>query len=197
MGKKATEKQKHIITQAEAVFAAKGFKNVTMQDIVAACGISRGGIYLYFKDTAELFRAVLQMRAQSEQALPGQPPEACPSAKVQMERFLQGQKNELLHPARSLIIATYEYLFAQRDALDPAQLNAKFKDATRQLGTLIAQGVEQGEFFVEPRAAAQNIVLLLEGLRISSTVLVLEEDFLDGQMKYLLSQLIGGRNEST
>ena len=39
----------------------KGYKQVTMKDIVDACGISRGGLYLYFQNTGEVFEEVLKL----------------------------------------------------------------------------------------------------------------------------------------
>ena len=59
MGEKSVQKRKYIIDKARTVFSEKGFKNVTMKDIVDACEISRGGLYLYFSSTDELFLSVL------------------------------------------------------------------------------------------------------------------------------------------
>lgn len=195
MGQKAVQKIEYILEQAKKIFAEKGFKNVTMKDIVAACNVSRGGIYLYFKDTKEIFEAVLQQRAKIEQNVFTEQMDTACSFREQMEQFLDAQKKELLNPADSLIIATYEYLFMQSTVLGKEDLKNNFQDATSQLAMLIKLGVENKEFFVEPDTAAQNIVLLLEGLRISSTVLAFNEEFLDHQIEYILSQLEGRRSE--
>lgn len=192
MGEKAEQKREYILREARKVFAKKGFKDVTMKDIVSQCGISRGGIYLYFNSTDELFEAVLQ--AEGGQIPAAEPADGC-SAGQQMKRFLDAQKNELLHPGDSLITATYEYLFARRSILSPTELNKKFEYSVAWLSGIIKAGVEQGEFLAEPSAAAQNIVLLLEGLRISSTVMDFEEAFLDRQMEYVLRQLEGGKQK--
>ena len=50
MGEKSVRKKEYILEQAQKVFAQKGFKDVTMKDIVTACNVSRGGVYLYFND---------------------------------------------------------------------------------------------------------------------------------------------------
>ena len=63
MGKKSERKKEYIRETARKVFIEKGFKNVTMKDIVEACEISRGGLYLYYASTAELFVDVLKMEA--------------------------------------------------------------------------------------------------------------------------------------
>ena len=59
MGEKSAQKRKYILEKARGVFSEKGYKNVTMKDIVDACDISRGGLYLYFSSIEELFLAVL------------------------------------------------------------------------------------------------------------------------------------------
>ena len=60
MGEKSAQKRKFIIDTARGVFADKGYKAVTMKDVVEACQISRGGLYLYFSNTEDLFLAVLE-----------------------------------------------------------------------------------------------------------------------------------------
>ena len=63
MGDKSEQKRKFILETARKVFIEKGFKNVTMKDIVEACDISRGGLYLYFNSTREIFLEVLKLEA--------------------------------------------------------------------------------------------------------------------------------------
>ena len=64
MGEKSLQKKEYILEKARQVFAQKGYRTVTMKDIVDACEISRGGLYLYFDSTKELFQAVLQKESQ-------------------------------------------------------------------------------------------------------------------------------------
>ena len=59
MGEKSAKKKQYILDKARVVFSEKGFKNVTMKDIVDACDISRGGLYLYFSSTEDIFLEVL------------------------------------------------------------------------------------------------------------------------------------------
>jgi len=64
MGEKSLQKRRYILETAKKVFMEKGYKNVTMKDIVEACQISRGGLYLYFGSTEEIFLEVLQLETQ-------------------------------------------------------------------------------------------------------------------------------------
>ena len=58
MGEKSVQKKRYIVEKAREVFVEKGFKKVTMKDIVEACDISRGGLYLYFENTSQIFMEV-------------------------------------------------------------------------------------------------------------------------------------------
>ena len=66
MGERSLQKKRFILEKAKEVFVEKGFRSVTMKDIVDACEISRGGLYLYFSSTEEVFLEVLA--AESEEA---------------------------------------------------------------------------------------------------------------------------------
>lgn len=63
MGEKSVQKRKYILDTARKVFVEKGFQSVTMKDIVEACEISRGGLYLYFESTDQILLEVLRMDA--------------------------------------------------------------------------------------------------------------------------------------
>lgn len=51
--------QREIIVAARSVFASKGFKQTTMEDIAAVAEFGKGTIYNYFDGKEELFRLVL------------------------------------------------------------------------------------------------------------------------------------------
>ncbi len=98
MSEKSGQKKQYIVDTARGVFVEKGYKNVTMKDIVDACGISRGGLYLYFSNTQELFLEVLG----SDGAEPGENGEVeelfgeNAFASDILALFLKEQKKELL-----------------------------------------------------------------------------------------------------
>ena len=62
MSEKTDQKRQLILDSAAKVFSDKGYKAVTMKDIVEASGISRGGLYLYFPSVEDVFLAVLEMK---------------------------------------------------------------------------------------------------------------------------------------
>ena len=54
------ERTYEIIEAAKKVFLKKGFHNTTMEDIVAATSLSKGGVYQYFKSTKAIMFAIMQ-----------------------------------------------------------------------------------------------------------------------------------------
>jgi AcrR family transcriptional regulator len=60
-GKRARTRQK-LIEAASALIREKGFANVSMEDVAARAGVSRGSIYGNFRDRNDLIVAVAAMR---------------------------------------------------------------------------------------------------------------------------------------
>ena len=92
MGEKSTFKKQLIVEKAGEVFAAKGFTDVTMKDIVEACNISRGGLYLYFGSTEEVFLEVLKAASVEDEAEVDKAMEGALSAGDMLAVFLKEQK---------------------------------------------------------------------------------------------------------
>ncbi|QGQ48076.1 TetR/AcrR family transcriptional regulator [Metabacillus sediminilitoris] len=61
------EKEKKIIEAGISLFAKKGYSSTSIQEIVDACGISKGAFYLYFKSKEALMLAVFKYQFQSIQ----------------------------------------------------------------------------------------------------------------------------------
>lgn len=55
---KKAERKDLIVKAGMECFSAKGYAKTTMDDIVKTSGISKGGIYLYFKSKDEVFREI-------------------------------------------------------------------------------------------------------------------------------------------
>ena len=52
-------KRRQIMEGARAMFLARGFDAASMADIAKAAGVSKGTLYVYFKDKDELFTAIV------------------------------------------------------------------------------------------------------------------------------------------
>ncbi len=190
MGEKSVQKRTYILETARKVFAEKGFKRVTMKDIVEACDISRGGLYLYFNSTEELFAEVLKMESEEADDLFSDSIREDATAADILMLFLKEQKKELLRKKDTLAQATYEFYFENKSAKKDNFLKKQFDSAVRVLNRLIEMGVENGEFYCEnPEGAARNIMFVLEGLRISAQIRPISPEAVDRELLYIFSSL--------
>lgn len=190
MGEKSQQKKRYIIEKARQVFAEKGYRSVTMKDIIEACDISRGGLYLYFPSTREIFLEVLKQERESDDDVFGsQVGEDATPAEI-LALFVAAQKAELLNSKDNLTMATYEYYFAHKPELKDNFLREQYVDAVDALSQLIEMGVEEGELYCEePQLAAEQIMYTIEGLKISLLTVELTEEEIDKQLDYLLQGL--------
>ena len=184
MGDKSIQKRKYIIEKAACVFAKKGYKNVTMKDIVEACDISRGGLYLYFGSTKEIFEAVLEgelpilMTKEDDDLLPGD----------RLLGFFEEKKQEILGNGNSLKVAMYEYMFAHGEP-DSVEAGSFERDLYR-LQEIIEEGVATDWMVCEePVAAARNILYALEGVKVSAQTIEITSDMVDKEIEYMMGTL--------
>lgn len=191
MGEKSAQKKQLILKTSRRIFMEKGYKDVTMKDIVEACGISRGGLYLYFHSVEELFVAV--MCAEEEEAddiFSGGLGEDASAVDVLMI-FLKEQKKEILRRKDDLSVAVYEYYFANDLTAEDNPKRGRFEAAAKALARLIEAGIAEREFYdVDARAAADNIMFVLEGLRICARTMGITEAMVDNELLTLVSGLI-------
>lgn len=191
MGEKSVQKRKYILETARKVFMEKGYKNVTMKDIVEACEISRGGLYLYFASTAEIFMEVLKMESQEvDDVFSDNITEDATAADILM-LFLKEQKKELLRKKNNLTVATYEFFFSGDAPKKDNILKKQFDSAVIILEKLLEAGVDNGEFICEDcRATARNIMFVLEGLKISAQTVGITQETVDEELMYILQGLV-------
>jgi AcrR family transcriptional regulator len=191
MGEKSVQKRNYILETARKVFVEKGYKNVTMKDIVDACEISRGGLYLYFDSTEQLFLEVLQMETdETDDIFTRNITEEDTAADI-LTLFLKEQKKELLQKKNSLTVAVYEYFFVHKSTDKNNMLRKRFDAGVKVLEKLIETGIESGEFYCEdPKGAATNIMYVLEGMKINAQTCGITEKMVDEQLLYIMQGLI-------
>lgn len=191
MGEKSVQKRKYILEKAREVFVEKGFKAVTMKDIIEACEISRGGLYLYFDSTTEIFREVLKMESEETDDVFSESIADDAAASDILALFLKEQKKELLQKKNNLTAAVYEFFFANKVPKKENPLRRQFDTAVEVIEGLIAEGMENGEFYCEnPRGAARNIMYVLEGLKVSAQTVGVSEKMVDEELLYIMQGLV-------
>jgi AcrR family transcriptional regulator len=190
MGDKSAQKKRYILETARKVFVEKGFKKVTMKDIVEACDISRGGLYLYFENTNQIFLEVMKMESEEADDLFSDRITEDATAADILILFLQEQKKELLRKQDTLTQAVYEFYFETHPEKKDNVLKKQFDSAARVIEKLIEIGVDNDEFYCEDcKEAARNIMFVLEGLKISSQTIGITADTVDREILYILKTL--------
>ena len=192
MGEKSEKKKQYILDKAREVFSEKGFKDVTMKDIVDACDISRGGLYLYFSSTSELFLVHEDDEEAVGAALSGNA-----SAGDMLALFLKEQKKEILRKKNNLTVATYEYFSVNKVSTKENPLKEKFDTAVRIVEKLIENGIDSGEFYCEnPIGCARNLMYVVEGLKITANTIGITEEAIDRELMFVLEGLVPDESNS-
>lgn len=190
MGEKSIQKRKFILETARKVFVEKGFKKVTMKDIVEACEISRGGLYLYFESTGQIFLEVMKMESEEADDVFSDSIADDATAADILILFLREQKKELLRREDTLTQAIYEFYFQTQPVRKGNLLKRQFDSAVRIIEKLIETGVENGEFCCEDcRGMARNIMFVLEGLKISAQTIGITAEAVDREIHFILKML--------
>ena len=172
MGDRTIQKRKYIVEKARSVFGKNGYRAVTMKDIVDMCEISRGGLYLYFASTKEVFEAVLEA-------------EHARSASVLQAVMAKGAT-----PGEQLLL----YLDEQKKTILKKKENNPvkkwFDEDVALLARLITEGVEQEWMDCENAAeAARNILYTLEGLKVSARATGVTAERVDREIEYIMGTL--------
>ena len=190
MGEKSVQKKKFILETARKVFVEKGFKKVTMKDIVEACDISRGGLYLYFDNTSQIFLEVLKLESEeADDVFSDNIKEDATAADI-LVLFLQEQKKELLRQKDTLTQAIYEYYFENQPGRKDNILKKQFDSAVKIIEKLIEIGVDNGEFYCEDcQETARNIMFVVEGMKISAQTIGITSETVDREILYILKSL--------
>ena len=192
MGEKSEQKREYILKKAREVFASKGYREVTMKDIVEACEISRGGLYLYFGSTEEIFKEILTAELEND----GEDLTENLSQDTTMTEFLmlflKEQKKIILRKKQDITIATYEFLFANKAEKKTAQMmKGQFEKGIMVLNKILEEGVRREEFYCEnTKAEATNIMYVLEGMKICAKTFGVSESKVDQELLYLVSGVV-------
>lgn len=190
MSEKSKMKRNQILEVARDIFANKGYFDVTIKDVVDACNISRGGVYLYFDNIKDLFEAVMQYEIENEEDFASKIPEEATYADV-LALFVKEQKKSILTKKPNLTVAMYEYYFANKVTGKKNVLKNQFETYLYVLEQIITEGIEAGEFYdIDAKHAASNLMYVIEGLKVSSRTVGLSESVVDDEIMYVMQGII-------
>lgn len=189
MAEKGDKTRKYIVQTAAGLFSQKGFTAVTMKDICEACDLSRGGLYRHFGSTRDIFIEVLERDKNDAEESIDQAISMGLSAKKLLDGFFQLQKNDIAYNKNRIEVAVYEFSVAYPEQKD--YLNERFHAAVKIFAKLIEYGQNRGELKGgDAMILAEHIVIFLEGLKLSSKIIDISEEFLTKQFEILSSMVM-------
>lgn len=175
MSKKGDLTKQSIKAKAIRLFAQKGFKDVTMKDICEVTELSRGGLYLHYSSTKQIFSDIIDdlMNAQGDEF--SEKIEQRLSAKEILLQVLERYKNEMMDVGGSLSVAIYEFFSSETSKQNNA-LFQQYQKSYFMWKRLLEYGISRGEFnAVDIDAIFDLIVFSYQGVRMYSTLMTIDE----------------------
>ena len=146
MSRKGDLTKQHIKEQAIKLFALRGFKDVTMKDICEVTELSRGGLYLHYSSTKQIFSEIIDdlMNAQGDEF--SEKIEQGLSAKEILLQVLERYKNEMLDSTGSLSKAILEFYSSNQSDDTNNALFKQYLYSKDMWCKIISYGIQRGEF---------------------------------------------------
>ena len=152
------ERRGQIIEAALSCFSARGFHATTMDDLVAASGLSKGSLYWHFQSKEDVFLALFDYIAHE---VFGRVDEATEAGDVDVVSVLHREFALFLErfgAERKLLLAWVDFLSHPRGRERMAVL---YSEARQKFAELIQLGVDRGELRPLP---AESVAAVLTGM---------------------------------
>lgn len=159
------ESKAHILATALAVFAEKGFAKASMNDVVRASGLSKGGVYWHFKSKDALIAAIFDQFFVEQLALLDGMLVGEETAVTKLTQLATQTGQSVAAMANQFPSPMEFYALASREADLHATLQTHFSNYETRIAALVEQGIASGEFRrVDSSSTAKTIMALFEGV---------------------------------
>jgi len=174
------------------VFCRKGFLAVTMQDIIDECGISRGGIFIYFASVDEVFLEVLKQRNKERFSSINKSIHDHEPFETVLNRYINLQKSRLANFENSLFRAYCEYIFSKPKAAVHAFRDTQLNQLRTSVEAILQLGMHEGIVKAEDISQlAIHFIATIDGLSVLALGDALTEETINEQFS-ILTQIIKG-----
>lgn len=190
MSVKGDKTKQIILEKACQLFAEKGFKDVTMQDICEQSGLSRGGLYRHFESTGQIFLEIVNAFTDRQKARILSEIRQSVPATVILDNILSAYQQEMGDKKASLSLAIYEFYSNPAIAKTENAVTRQYENSKSAWLELIQYGIKTGEFkTVNPESVFHLIVFAYQGVRMYSRLMDVGTDIpaqIIGEIKRLL-----------
>ena len=177
MGKKGEDTKKLIREKAACLFAQKGYKKVTMKDICAITGLSRGGLYRHYDSPQQIFSEIVDMLMNSQDNELSEKMAAGLPARQILEEILERYRMEMLDSSTSLSVAIYEFFSENFSDGQDNLLLRQYQYSVDMWSEFLSYGIKRGEFKkVDCTEIIDIIIFSYQGVRMYSTIIPLDEE---------------------
>ena len=170
MGYKGKSTEERIKKEAMKLFLERGYKDVSMQDICNATGLSKGGLYRHFSSKSEILLSLVEdeRKAEVSERI------ACRESAVQiLTDYLDLFYRNMLMSDQSLAYALFEYASMEKD--NPLMENSRTDSSLWK--ELIEYGVETGAFnAIDYRMVMNTLLFAYRGIRLWSRAVDIGEE---------------------
>lgn len=175
--------RQHIIAKASAIFNERGFAGCSMQDLMQATGLEKGGLYRHFTSKEELaveaFKYSLQEVITARMGVAEEVAGAIPRLRQVVRAFVHLPSPipggcPLMNAAADAEISSKEIRLLAREGL---------RNWKSKIGDILDEGIRNGEIraVIEPRRVANTVISLLEGALMMSRLEGRREALMDAQ----------------
>ena len=144
--KKKSKTRNQILQAALSCFADKGYYQTTMDDIVAASGLSKGSLYWHFKSKQELFIALVEwfFNEVNEDVFHAWTEEMSAADKIRSMMMVALESSEQLIPFFNVFLDFWAR--TSEDEQLRQMFDGMITDYQTLIGGLIEEGIASGEF---------------------------------------------------
>ena len=192
----ATDNKKpQILAAAVETFMQKGVAHTSMNDIVRASGMSKGGVYHYFASKDELLVGVLEDFQEQHINYLNLFPEGELSHYEKVRYLITGHRDLLDQMGKYNLMFIDLFAHSARIPVLKAAFNKSYEDFHTVLEMMIGQGIQQGEFKadVNPGAFASGLIGIFDGIGAGFMVAPKKVDYPNHSMEAALYMLDGIR----
>lgn len=199
---KISEKEKNlrkekIIQHAFDLFAEKGYTETTMDHIVQSLGMSKGGVYNYFKSKEEIFLAIAESRFNKRHKIVCEFHEDI-SNKEKIIKYIKWTLTGLFDDNTSKG-ARFTFEFWSVVSRNPEMREKsidRYKLFYRDLSLIIKEGMEKGEFLEDTNIESICYIILatMDGIGFVSSVMSvpITEEVVENYLDMVLKKIVKG-----
>lgn len=147
----------HILQEATRLFVERGYHGLSMREIAEAVGVSKAGLYYYFKDKEDLFLAILLGNLDRLDRILQEARQA-PTARQQIERFVRAIFEWAPEERAIIRLASQEMEHLSQHGLAEFS-RLYYTKFIGQVQAILAEGIQRGELRPMDPALATWILL--------------------------------------